>query len=179
MGKLKQIMLLVMVGSLLVFTSCSKSDDDGGSGGSAASGTVKATIGGKSFTSLKIATTATKTTAGGVEWLRIQGNDSDGNAIVLTINPYDGVGTYNVSDASVFTTAFYTKIDVDLNNPQNSKTENWVAPYDSSGVIGEIKISEETDTTVKGTFSFTGKSDVDGSLKEITNGSFNVEKQIL
>ena len=174
MRNFKQIMLFVMIGSLLTFTSCSKSDDDGGAAGVAGEGTIAATIGGIAFTSLEIATTATLTSTPTGDWLRIQGNDSDGNTIVLTVNPFDGIGTYSVSDASVFTTAIYTKIDVDINNPTNSTSTNWVAPYENSGVVGEIKISEITDTKVVGTFSFTGKNDNGSDTKEIASGSFNV-----
>lgn len=45
-------------------------------------------------------------------------------------------------------------------------------------MVGEVKISEETATTVKGTFSFTAKNvNGDQSTKTITEGSFNLEKQ--
>ena len=68
-------------------------------------------------------------------------------------------------------------IDVDLNNPQNSTSEIWQAPYNDS-MVGEIKISEETETTIKGTFSFTGKNvNGDQSVKTIKEGSFNLTKQ--
>ncbi|MCB0456671.1 MAG: DUF6252 family protein [Flavobacteriaceae bacterium] len=156
----------------LVLASCKK-DDDGGNGGGAGEGTVTAKINGSTFTSLEIATVATEVTQAGVTTVRIQGSNSDGLGIVLTISPYEGTGTYEISDASVFTYATY--IETDINNPLNS--QSWNAPFESSGVVGEIKISEKTDTKIKGTFNFTAKNPDDNTTKQITEGSFNANFQ--
>ncbi|MFC4633919.1 DUF6252 family protein [Dokdonia ponticola] len=48
----------------------------------------------------------------------------------------------------------------------------WVAPFDESQQ-GEINITSFTDSTIEGTFNFTGRNE-DQSIKTITNGSFNV-----
>ena len=67
---------------------------------------------------------------------------------------------------------------VDLNNPQNSTTEMWQAPYDNS-MVGSLSVSEETDDKLMGTFEFTGKNlNGDQSVKTITEGSFNLNKQV-
>lgn len=164
-------MILVMTLTAVTFTSCS-SDDDGGDPAdtTAAAGTITAKVDGSNFTSLQITTFANKVTAGGQTTLTIQGN-TQSQAFNLLINGYDGVGTYEISDTNVFIVASY--IEPDINNPANSQT--WTAPFQDSGIIGEINISEDTESGVKGTFNFTAKNSNDGSTKVITDGSFNVD----
>ncbi|WP_204346832.1 DUF6252 family protein [Psychroserpens algicola] len=177
MRNFKQFMLFVMVGSLLSLTSCS-SDDDGGGAGSAGSGVLVAKVDGTSYQSLEISSSAT--VANGGQNLIIIATNSDGKAFAFTIFGYEGVGTYDL-DGSVISNvnvASYTETDVDLNNPQNSTTEIWQAPYDNSAV-GFLKVSEETDTKVIGTFQFTCKNlNGDQSVKTVTDGSFNLNKQV-
>jgi hypothetical protein len=168
-------MLLVMTMSLVSLSSCSK-DDDGGSGGGAASGTLTAKVDGTSYQSMEISSSAT--IANGGQNLIIIASNSDGNAFAFTILGFDGVGTYPIGGgANIFNSASYTETDVDLNNPQNSTTEVWQAPYDDT-MVGELKVSEVTDDKVKGTFEFTCKNvNGDQSVKTITEGSFNLSKQ--
>ncbi len=178
MRNLRQFMLLIMTVSLVTITGC-KSDDDGGSGGgSAASGTLAASVDGVSFQSLEISSSAT--IANGGQNLIIIASNSDGNAFSFTILGYDGPGTYPIGGgANIANGASYTETDVDLNNPQNSTTEVWQAPFDDTQA-GELNISEETDTNIKGTFSFMCKNTGgDQSIKDITNGSFDLGKQTL
>ncbi|MFC0606042.1 DUF6252 family protein [Winogradskyella pulchriflava] len=177
MKKLNQILLLIMVVSLVTFNSCSSSDD-GGSGGSAPSGTLVAKVDGANYESWEISSSATIANNG--QNLIIIASNSDGNAFAFTIWGYEGVGTYDL-DGSVISNvnvASYTETDVDLNNPQNSTTEIWQAPYDNS-MVGSLSVSEETDDKVKGTFEFTCKNiNGDQSVKTITDGSFNLNKQV-
>jgi len=149
---LKQFMLFVMVGSLLSVTSC-KSDDDGAGPGSASSGVLVAKVDGASFQSMEISSSATLANSG--QNLIIIASNSDGNAFTMSIFGYDGIGTYPIGGgANITNSASYSETDVDLNNPQNSTTEIWQAPYDSS-MLGEINITEETSTKVIGTLNFT------------------------
>ncbi len=171
MKTLKQFVLLLTSISLLTFSSCSSSDD-GGDAGAAASGTIAAKIDGQDFTSLKITSQASVVTAGGQTTITLQGNTSS-QAINMVINAYDGVGTYQLSDDNVFIIASY--IEPNVNSPLDSKI--WSAPFQDSGTVGSIKISEETDTNIKGTFSFTCKNTNDGTTKDVTEGSFNLEKK--
>lgn len=168
---LKHVTLLLIYFSLITFSSCSN-DDDGGDGGGAASGTITAKINGSAFTSLEMTSFASSTNGGGQTALILQGN-TQSQAINMQIMGYDGVGTYQLSDDNIFRSASY--VEPNISNPLDSKT--WNAPYQDSGVIGEIKISEETDTYVKGTFNFTCKNVADGSTKSITDGAFNLKKQ--
>lgn len=171
MRKLKLIMLFVMAGSLLTITSCS-SDDGGGNDGVAGSGTITAKIEGVAFTSLEITSFAQLTSGGGQTTLVIQGNTTS-QGINIIVNGYDGVGTYKFTDSNVFVSATY--IEPNISNPTESKI--WSAPFQDSGNVGEIKISEETDTDIKGTFNFTAKNSKDDTTKSITEGSFNLKKK--
>ncbi len=153
-------------------TSCKK-DDDGGDvgGGQAGAGTIAAKVNGSNFSSMEIASRATISTGGGTTTLILQGSDASGKGIVITMNNFDGVGTYEFSDSNVFMVGTY--IETDISNPQNSNT--WTAPYEGSGVVGEVKISQKTDTAIKGTFNFTGKNvNGDNSLRNVTDGSFDL-----
>lgn len=160
--------LLMALAVIITATSCSK-DDDGGSGGDAASGIVKGKADGVLVTSTEQLTTATVINAGGTSTVSIQGTNMDGKGFNFTINGFEGTGTYNIGGgANVFIVANY----IEGNSANPAATKIWTAPYDDT-VAGEIKISESSDTKIKGTFEFTGKND-DGTFKEITEGSFNV-----
>lgn len=168
---MKKLIYLVLGLSLVVF-ACSK-DDDGGNGGSAAEGTVTAKIDGNSFTSMEMTTSAQDVNSGGVKVLRIQGSNTDGETIALMVSGFDGPGTYDIGGGSnIFSNASY--VIPNISNPTNSKT--YVAPFDDT-VAGEVKISEKTDTKVKGTFHFTAEDQESDVQKEVTDGSFNVKFQ--
>lgn len=179
MRNFKQIMLFVMIGSLLTFTSCSK-DDDGGGDGSVASGTLTAKIDGQSYQSMEISSSVTLANAGGIDNLVIIASNSDGNAFAITIFGYTGEGTYDITGNTIgAVTASYTETDVNLSNPTASTTEIWQAPYDDT-LVGSITISEETDSKVIGTFEFKCKNvGGDNSIKDITTGAFNLNKQTI
>lgn len=177
MRTLKQFMLLMMTVSLVSLSSCSK-DDDGGNGGGAASGTLEAKIDGSSWQSLEISSSATVANNGNN--LIIIATNSDGKAFSMTIIGYEGEGTYEFTGATlnIFNTASYSETDVDLNNPQNSTTELWQAPYDDT-LAGTVSISDETDDKIIGTFEFSCKNvNGDQSVKTISEGSFNLNKQV-
>ena len=177
MRTLKNFMLLVMTLSLATFTSCS-SDDDGGSGGNAPSGTLVAKVDGTSYESWEISSSATIANNG--QNLIIIASNSDGNAFSFTVWGYDGVGTYDLDGSNInnVNVASYTETDVDINNPQASTREIWQAPYDNS-MVGSLSVSEETDDKLIGTFEFTCKNlNGDQSVKTITEGSFNLNKQV-
>lgn len=182
MRHFKNFMILVMTLSAITFTSCSSDDDsgdDGGSGGGgAASGVLVAKVDGNNFESLEISPSATVANNG--QNLIVVASSLDQTAFAFTVIGFDGPGTYPLGGgANIFNSASYTVTDVDLNNPQNSTTEIWQAPYDDS-VVGEIVVTEVTDTKVKGTFNFTCKNvGGDQSIKTITEGSFNLDKQVV
>lgn len=171
MKTMKQFGIVLAVALTTLLSSCS-SDDGGGGGATASLGQVKAKVGGSNFVSMDLATFATKQVIGGFTTIIVQGSDATGKAIQLIVSNYDGsTGTYEISDtANISAIASY--IEANISNPMASQT--WAAPYDDSGVVGSITISEISDTNVKGTFTFTGKNQDGVDTKAITNGAFNV-----
>ncbi len=159
--------------SLITLSSCS-SDDDGGGGGQAAEGTITAKVNGTTVTTMEMVTFASLSSG----TLLLQGNTggTSSKAFNFTIVGYDGVGTYPFGGgANIFNVASYIETEVDLSNPANPSIETWSAPFDDTQV-GEISISEQTETHIKGTFSFECKNvNGDGSMRNVTEGSFNVE----
>lgn len=172
MKTFKKSILVLMAVMAVSLTSCNK-DDDGGDGGGAAAGTVEAKVAGSNYKSDSALTSAIRTDNGGTSSVTITANTMNGRNITLSIiGGFEGVGSYNIGGgANVFGNASYT--EVNISNPTDSET--WVAPFDDT-VAGEINVSEVSDTKIKGTFNFRGKN-ADGSFKEITEGSFNVNFQ--
>ena len=169
MKTIKKISVLFLATVISLFALSCSSSDDGGSGGSAAAGTIKAKVDGANFASNKDFTMATKISSVGT--LTIQGSDNSGKGFNLILNGVEGEGTYEIGSGvgGIAITASYT--EANASDPMNS--QSWQAPYDST-IAGEIKISELTDSKVVGTFHFSAKNSNDNSMKEITEGSFNV-----
>ena len=163
-------LLLAMMVIVSSFSVSCKSDDDGGGGGPAASGTITAKVDGSSVTTIEM-TTAAQLSGGSLMVTGNDGGSSLNKAFVLTITSVDGTGTYPIGGgANIFNVASYIETDVN-----SLDVVTWQAPYDDSNV-GEINITELTDSHVKGTFSFNAKN-ADGNIKNITEGSFNVNLQ--
>lgn len=176
MRKFKNFMLLIMTVSLVTLTGCS-SDDEGDNGvNTAPSGVLVAKIDGASYQSMEISSSATVANNG--QNLVIIATNSEGKAFSFTVFGYEGAGTYQIGGGSNITnTASYTETDV--SNPQNPSTEIWQAPYDDTQA-GSLTITEETDSKVKGTFSVKCKNvNGDNSIKDITEGSFDLNKQTI
>jgi hypothetical protein len=121
---------------------------------------------------MELGTFATKQVVGGFTTIIVQGSDASGKAIQIIITGYqEGTNTYEISDdAAISTVATY--IESNISNPLNSLV--WAAPYDNSGAVGTVTITEISDTNVKGTFNFTGKNQDGEDTKAVTNGAFNV-----
>lgn len=169
--------VFAMLFAVSSFSISCKSDDDGGSGGSAAEGTITYKVDGQKVTTMSMTSVATFGGAGSNQILAIQGSDSgtSPNRAVRFNLAYDGPGTYSFSDG-VINQAMYIELTVDPNNPMGAEEHSWMA---MAGIgSGEIKISEQSDTHVKGTFHFVGHSDAESPQnREITEGSFNVKIQ--
>lgn len=172
MKTIKFICACFLVTSSLFVTSCS-SDDDGGGGGSAAAGTITAKVDGSNVTTLAMTTFASQVGS----MLSIQGNTggTTSKAIVLNITTFDGVGTYDIGGTLGLGQANASYTEIIVSNPMSPETKTWGAPYTGGDKVGEVKVSEVTDTHIKGTFYFTAKNSSDDSTKNITEGSFNVE----
>ncbi len=169
MKTIKQFGIVLALAVATIFSSCSSSDGGGG-GGTAAAGTIQAKAGSTNFKSMTQASFAMN--QGGM--LIIQGSDATGKAIQLMLVGVTEAGTYEISNsAGISVIGSYT--EANISNPAASLT--WAAPYENSGVAGSVTITEITTTTVKGTFTFTGKNQDGDDTKQITNGAFNVNFQ--
>lgn len=167
MKTIKHLSFAIVLAVTTILSSCS-SDSNGG-GGNAAAGTIKAKAGNVNFTSMTQASYAMMQSG----MLVIQGSDASGKAIQLMLMGVSEAGTYTISDtAGISVIGSYTEV-----NLSTFDSTTWAAPYDGSGTVGTITISEITETTVKGTFSFTGKNQEGTDTKAVTNGSFNVNFQ--
>lgn len=175
MKTIKFFALLCLVAMPFAITSCS-SDDDGGGGGSAGANTIKAKVDGSWVTTVPVTGAAYHFGS----MLSIQGATAgtSSKSFLLTIHSYDGVGTYYIGGGATGlgqAGAGYTEFNIDISNPTDIEEKTWQAPYEGGDQVGEIKVSEVTDTYVKGTFHFTAKNSDDGTTKTVTEGSFNME----
>ena len=164
----KPILFFLLV-SAVIATGCSNDDESGsGDGG----GEMTASISGSgSFKSHAISSNAVKTANSTGTSLFIQGTNSDGVGITMTIMNYTGEGTYQFGPVtSNFNTASYT--ETNISNPMD--TQVWAASYDTSS-SGSITILNESESGVKGTFNFKGKNSNDDSIKVISNGNFDLK----
>ncbi len=168
MKTLRKTIYLSFVCLAMVFASCSSDDDnndgDGGNGGNGgngtSTGTLTATVDGASFTSDPAFTQIQ--ILNGV--LAITGPKAQ-ETIQFNVTSFDGTGTYAVSPTTV---ASYG-ITNDPNDPINS-TVVYIAISD-----GQLEITEDTGSNMKGTFSFVGVNVEDPSdTVNVTNGAFDI-----
>ena len=165
MKKVRQITRIMLFTLAIALNSCS-SDSDGGNV-NAGEGTISAKVEGNTVTSIPLATFAYLTDTG----LQITGTDSGAKNLAITILAFDGVGKYDMGGNNFRAIGTYT--EVDLNNPQNLNNL-WMAPFNENMLDGVVDVTEVTATHVKGTFNFKGQNEA-GTVKNITNGSFNIK----
>lgn len=170
MKTFKKSILVLMAVMAVSLTSCNK-DDDGGDGGGASKGSLKASVAGNGFNS--VTAFAVKAGSGGASIISVTGVDASQRTVGLTMNGVTEVGTYGIGGgANIAISGSYIEIDL---GTQSNKT--WQAPYDANEV-GEVSITEISDTGIKGTFFFTAKNvNGDQSLREVSSGSFNLDFQ--
>ncbi|WNM19103.1 DUF6252 family protein [Flavobacterium capsici] len=173
MKTIKKISLVLFAALAVSLSSCSS--DGGSGGGTAGAGTIKAKVNGSWVTTPELTTAATHSG----NFLHIQGTAGDTSSKSFSVNviAFDGVGTYDIGGGVSglgAANATYNETIVNISNPMASDYSNWSAPYDGGAKVGEVTVTEITETNVKGTFYFTAKNTDDNSTKEITEGSFNI-----
>lgn len=160
---MKKFMFLfaLMLSLSLLTTSCG--DDDSSTGPSDLKiGTMKATVGGSGFE------------AQNAIFYNISGQVS--GAQIDISNPINGT-TKTVSvllqkttevEAKTYTAICFYQETTGMG--ATGSTESW------NDASGSCEVTEVTETEIRGTFSFTGTNDDDGSTKKVS-GSFNVSRQ--
>ncbi|MFC4267394.1 DUF6252 family protein [Polaribacter marinivivus] len=158
MKNLKTILFFAFVA---VLVSCSDATDE--DLGLTGEGTFTAKVDGTDFASLKATVGATVTNSVAA----IQGSNAGGEYIRVNIMNYTGVGTYKTGDALTNVNS----IQYGTVNPIAA----WISTFDIGN--GTIEITEDTSTTISGTFSFTGlNSNDNNSSKMVTEGKFSAPK---
>ena len=174
---MKTLKRLLYIACLCLIVAACKGDDDGandnGTNTQNDGATFTATIDNTDFSGDLFAL-ATITTFNENTLFRLQASDENDRSIVIVINGFDGLGTYSLSSQNtVDNSASYTERDGD--NPDDSTT--WSAPYEESGFVGSVTISEITDVMVTGIFNFEGKEENGTTFRDVTDGRFNVRFQ--
>jgi len=152
---------------LLLVISCS-SDNKDDSGKRSSDEFVIASVETLSFKSSNIpnGVTASKIDSSVLTTYLVQGIDNAGNALVLTIAKFDGVGTYNFN------------FDEDSNDASglfSNQITSWSSSAETGG-SGRITVLTDTATETTGTFNFIGvQGDMVSSTRTITNGSFRAK----
>ncbi len=158
MKKLKNVLLFMSLS--IVFACSDASDEDLGTTGE---GSLTAKVDGTAFASLQVSAGAVVTN--GVA--AIQGSTSDGTYIRINIANYNGKGTYTIGTSLTDATSLtYGTLKPTI--------AAWIASSLIPNSSGTIEITDDTDSSVSGTFSFTGYNGSD--KKVITEGKFNVPK---
>ncbi len=165
MKTLKNVMLVLIMS--LAIVSCKK-DDDGGDDPQGGDGTLTANVGGSSYTAT-FGITAQIAGSGSAQALTISGGTADSENLQITIQGFDGEGTYDLSFVNI---GAYT-ILTDINNPMSAVIYSTIG--DAQTVNGEVNVSSFDGNTAKGTFEFTAINLDDATdVKEVTNGAFNI-----
>lgn len=171
MNTLKVLSRYALIFMALLVTACDNDDDstDGGDDPDGATGTefVTAKIDGADYAAAQDpAVIVGATIDGGV--FAVQGGTNDGETIRITINNYDGPGTYITGDV------------VTNGNMLAYVTLTPLATWMNGGVTalvdgvgtGTIEVTSDADGVVEGTFSFKGYNGEDMTTKTITEGQF-------
>ncbi len=94
------------------------------------------------------------------------GNKDDNSRIFIRLDNYSGTGTYSYPQDGML--AYFA---------DTATIDRWVCDDSVSGVTGTVTITSDDNDVITGTFSFTGKSPVDNTIKSFTEGKFSATKQ--
>lgn len=164
--KLLSFLRLTLCLVLLFMSSCSSSDKNDSNNNS--DEFIIASVETLSFESSDIpnAVTASKIESTDLTTYLVQGFDNAGNAIVLIIADFDGVGTYSFST------------DDNDNNASGTFSNQSTAWSSSggSGGSGTINVITDTDEKTTGTFEFIGvQADMTSSTRTVTSGRYGAK----
>ncbi len=167
-----KLILIVLFGAMTVISSCKK--DTATTASSSSGGEyLTAKIDGNNFeamTTPQSTVTAKVVESNGVKTLLLQGSDTKGNAINITILAYDGTGTYYSGDDAInLNTMTYIEI---LKNDSWSSTSS--VAVDNGIAKGVLNVAKDDGDYIEGTFSFDGWNDTKG-VKKITDGKFRAQ----
>ncbi len=151
------LILLIIVG---VLSSCSSDDDNDDTNQEQSNYFLTAKVDGVDFSRDFVTVSALPDESD----VYIISGVGEVSSIALTLESPISTGAF-IPTVGGLTVLFYQEI-----NPYAV----WGANEDAGS--GTITITENTDTYIKGTFSFTGFNPLDNSIKEITEGNFKARK---
>ena len=160
--KITQIIFL-----LLILNSCS-SDSSDSSGGS---DFITAKIDGVDFSSSFNELILTNSFEPPYRLLEVRGtsNNETQDFIRITLSSYLEPGVYNLPDEDHLLLGFqFAKL-------AGEGEDVWTASGNYDNTFGTVTITQETDTQIKGTFSFNALG-VDNSTIQVTDGQFSLNK---
>ncbi len=165
---MKLIMLLMISASLFGLNACSSDDDNGGENGDEF---LTAKVSGSNFEAAQDPTVivgAQLSGSGASTVLAIQGGESSGNTVNMTVFGYNGPGTYKTGESLTSTNSIqYIEI-----SPIGTWGSNSATAALGTLQAGTITITSEDGVTVEGTFSFEGYNATDQTTKNVTGGKF-------
>jgi hypothetical protein len=162
MRSIKALMLLTIAFTVITFSSCKKDSGDD----TLATSTITVDIDGKA-TVFTTNTFSLKGETSGVEFTNIQGDDKDGNGILLTIN-----GTVTAGKTYLSTAAELE------DKPNFLYTEGADLYLDVASIVQTLTVTKISANRIEGTFSGQVQTHQIGpdpvKVKSFTNGKFKV-----
>ncbi|MCB0281552.1 MAG: hypothetical protein H6627_05360 [Calditrichae bacterium] len=162
---LRRLSVLLLLAMTAFFVACGSDDDSTSSNNdSNTDGSMKASVAGSNWeantavVAVHMPTTGTLTITG--QYTDLSGNSRQ---MSLTIMQNASVNSFSVGLLGP-AQARYT--EASLTNPTG---ESYI------GTSGTVEITELTDTSVKGSFSFSGALNGNGAVKQISSGSFSAK----
>lgn len=162
---LRRLSIVLLLAFTAIFVACGSDDDSTSSNNdSNTNGSMKASVAGSSWEA-NTAVVAVYAQASGTLSITGQYTDLSGNSkqMSLTIMQNASVNSFSVGLLGP-AQARYT--DASLQNPTG---ESYI------GTSGTVEITELTDTSVKGSFSFSGALNGNGTVKQISSGTFSAK----
>ena len=167
MISINKILLLLGL-TFFLFASCSKEEDDdkadSGNNQQSPNGEMTCKVDGTNW-SATLAVVATLDESAGIA--TVTGSDGSSKQCQVTINGFAGTGTYDLGGT-------LTNPNMGRWTASASLTDTYTTTLGQGS--GSVKVTEVTDTSIKGTFSFTAKNS-NGEEVSLTEGEFDAQIQ--
>jgi hypothetical protein len=158
--KLYKVFFMALLAVSIGLASCNKDDDDNPDpGNNNSNGTMTASVDGADFD-------ATLTVQGTLDngVFVVAGNNGNAQQIQITLNGVSAAGTYQIGGS-----ATNPNMGLYVDGPSAEQSYTTIVGVGS----GTAEITELTDTSAKGTFSFNARNTA-GDVVNVTDGSFEV-----
>lgn len=163
-------MLLVMMVIAATISSCSSDDSSQDPvGGGDNPGVLNAKVNGVEFRSLPQEAEGMVVSSDGQSYLSFAGRDGQGRELGISIDHFEGVGTYNLFDPNSGNVGIGMYIEGEGDNVQA-----WMIPVEG-GQIGKLIVTDYTpNQRIKGTFYFEAYNPFNETTKNVTEGVFDL-----